>query len=175
MVVEDCQGARLRAQDAVAGLYQLAAVLAGGEQQAAALVEAALARTEVDPCANAEASVGAAQVSLIEAAVREFRRSDAGAFDAPALEAGSGGCIEGDEVSAGGLAYDPRVLRDGLNKLSPVQRVVFVLRAILGWDSASSAALLEQAGCRGWGAAQVGEVFRQALCSVSTSLVSAVS
>lgn len=166
-VIDDCRAGRLRAQSAVAGLYQLAALLVGDERQAASLVELAVARTDTDPCADAEASIKAAQVALVEAAVRELRRADPAALDAPALESGTGGCIEGDDVSVSGLASDAQVLRDGLNKLSPVQRVVFVSRAILGWDSVSSAALLG----RGWKAAQVSEVFRQALCSVSSSLV----
>ena len=168
---DDCQNSRLRAQSAVAELYQLAAMLVGDEWQAAALLEAVVAQAEVDPCAEAEASVEAAQVALVEAAVRELRRTDPDRLDAPPPESGIGGCIESDDVSADGLVSDPRVLRDGLNKLPSVQRVVFVLRAILGWDSTSSAALLEQAGCRGWGPAQVRGVFRKALCSVSTLLV----
>lgn len=173
LVRDDCESGRLRVQSAAAELYQLAALLVGEERQAAALVETAVARTEADPCADAEASVQAARVSLIEAAVAGFRRTDSGAFDPPPTGSGTGGCIEGDDVSATGLGSEPQALRDGLNKLSPVQRMAFVMRAILGWDSETSAALLERAGCPGWGPAQVGEVFRQALCSVSTSLVEA--
>lgn len=173
LVRDDCGGGRLRVQSAAVELYQLAALLVGDERQAAALVETAVARTGADPCADAEASVRAARASLIEAAVAQFRRADARALDAPAIDGGIGGCIEGDDVSASDLAAEPQVLRDGLDKLSPAQRVVFVMRAILGWDSVASAALLERAGCPGWGSAQVGEVFRQALCSISTSLVEA--
>lgn len=169
--LDDCKGGRLKAQNAAAELYQLAALLVGDEPQAAALVEAAVARTEVDPCAEAEASFQAAQAALVEAAVAYLGRADAGAFNPPAMGSVSGGCIEGDGASAGGLDFGPKVLREGLNKLSTAGRVVFVLRAVLGWDSGTSAALLERATSRGWAAGQVSEVYRQALCSVSTSLL----
>lgn len=179
-VLSDCEGGRLRAQGAVAELYQLAALLVGDETRAAELVESVVARTEIDPCADADASVESARVHLVEAAVASFRRVDPRAFDAPAAPDTIGGCIESDDLSTShlaGMAAGPGrgALRAWLEKLSAVQRVIFVQRAILGWDHPFSAALLERAGCGGWKARQLGEVFRQALCSLATSLAHAAT
>lgn len=171
----DCRDGRLKAQSAAVELYQLAALLVGDERQAAELVEAAVARTEADPCADAEASVKTAQFALVEAAVSSLQRADGAAFDPPSHSPGIGGCIEAEEVSGGRLDSGPQVLREGLDKLSAAQRVIFVLRAVLGWDAAASAALLGRAAGRAWEPVQISEVFRQALCSVSTSLVSAAA
>lgn len=156
-------------------LYQMAALLVGDERQAAELVETAVSRTEADPCADAEASVRAAQVVLVETVVSSLQAADAAVFDPPFHSTGVGGCIEAEDVSVGRLGSSPRVLREGLDKLSAAQRVVFVLRAVLGWDAATSAVLLGRAAGQAWEPAQVSEVFRQALCSVSTSLVSAAT
>jgi DNA-directed RNA polymerase specialized sigma24 family protein len=182
VVDSDCEDGRLKAQGAVAELYQLAALMVGNESQAAELVEAVVARTEVDPCADAEASVQRARLNLVEAVVSYFRQLDPRTFDPPALAVGdAGGCIDSDDLASAGVSANQLAgmvagpgrgaLRGWLGKLSAVQRMVFVQRAILGWDSASAATLLGQAGLGGWETRQVSEVFRQALCSLATSLV----
>jgi DNA-directed RNA polymerase specialized sigma24 family protein len=68
-----------------------------------------------------------------------------------------------------------RTLRDWLNKLPVAQRAIFVERAILGWDNAAAAASLSKAAARNWQPRQVSELFRQALCSLATSLVHAAT
>jgi len=72
-------------------------------------------------------------------------------------------------------AARPR-LRAWLEHLRPASRVVFVLRAMMGKDSAAVAEELRRAhanGGNGWTAEQVGLVFRGALCSLANSLVHA--
>ncbi len=184
MVDSDCEGGRSRVHDAAAELYQLAALMLSDESQAAELVEATVAQTNIDPCAEAEAesSVRAARLNLVETALARLNQADPRAFDAPATsgEAG-GGCIEGDDLSSAGISAsqlagmvsDPgrRTLRDWLEKLPVAQRAIFVERAILGWDNAAAAASLSRAGARNWQPRQVSELFRQALCSLATSLV----
>jgi hypothetical protein len=163
---------RLTAQDAAAELYQIAALMLGDDSQAAEVVEAAVARTEIDPCADAEASFEAARRHLVETAVSVLSRTDPRIFAAPAVPVSVGGCIEGDDLASAGVSADQlagmvkdgagrSTLRGWLNKLSAIQRIIFVQRAILGWGKAASGT---------WQARQVGEVFRQALCALATSL-----
>lgn len=182
----DCEDGRLMVHDAAVELYQLAALMLGDESQAVELVEATVAQTTIDPCAEAEASVNAARLNLVETAVARLSQADPKAFDAPPLSAETGGsCIEGDDLSSAGISASQlagmvsgpgrRTLRDWLNKLPVAQRAIFVERAILGWDNAAAAASLSKAAARNWQPRQVSELFRQALCSLATSLVHATT
>ena len=182
MPEDDCKAGRSKAQSAAAELYQIAALMLGDDSQAAEAVEAAVAHVEIDPCANAEASLEAARLHLVETAISRLSEADPQAFAAPVLPAVTGGCIEGEKLASAGISADRlagmvngagrRTLRGWLNKLSPIQRVIFVQRAILDWDNAAAANLLGKAASGNWQPRQVGEVFRQALCSLATSLVS---
>lgn len=180
----DCDNGRSRAQETAAELYQLAALMLGDETQAVEAVETAVARTEVDPCADAQASVNAARAHLVETALTRLSQAHPRAFDAPAPSAtASSACIEGDDLSAAGVSAGQlesmvsgtasRTLRDWLNRLPAVQRIIFVQRAILGWDNAASAASFHKLVSAEWQPSQVGEVFRQALCSLASSLAHA--
>lgn len=175
----DCTDGRITAQDAAAELYQLAALMLGDERQAAELAESAVAQTNIDPCAEAEASMNAARAHLVEGAIACLSGAEPKAFNAP-TGTGPAGCIEDDDLASAGLpagelarlVRDPGrgVLRDWLNKLPAAQRAVFVLRAILGWDNAMASASMTKAVGRPWQPGQVSEAFRQALCSLATSL-----
>lgn len=176
----DCAEGRMTAQEAAAELYQLAALMLGDERQAAEVAESTVAQINIDPCAESEASINAARAHLVEAAVSRLSRKEPKAFDAPEGASDPAGCIEDDDLAAAGvsaselagLLRDPGrgVLRGWLNKLPAAQRTVFVLRAILGWDNATAAAMLSKAVARKWQAGQVSDLFRQALCSLATSL-----
>lgn len=185
MGFDDCEGGLLKAQDAAAELYKLAALMLGDEGEALNLVEATVEEVEVDPCASEDAGVDTARHHLIEAAVARMNEIDPGAFAAPAGREGPATCIEDDDLSAAGIsraqiaelingaAKTPGSgdrLRAWLEQLPPAQRAIFVQRAVLGWDNGATAATL--AGTEpGWSAAQVGETFRQALCSLANALV----
>jgi DNA-directed RNA polymerase specialized sigma24 family protein len=189
MADRDCRAGRLKAQDAAhhaaMELYQLAALMLGDEAQAVELVETAVAQSSIDPCADAAASVDAARLNLVETAVARLSQSDPAAFDAPALLGNAAGCIEEDDLSSAGISAGElsrmlsgpgrHILRDWLNKLPLAQRTIFVERAILGWDNAAAAASLSRAAARAWQPRQVSELFRQALCSLATSLVHAAA
>lgn len=118
----------------------------------------------------------------VETAVLRLTEADPQAFAAPVLPVATGGCIENDDLASAGVSADQlagmvngpgrRTLRGWLNKLSAVQRVIFIQRAILGWDNAAAAKLLGTNARGNWQPRQVGEIFRQALCSLATSLVS---
>jgi hypothetical protein len=177
----DCQAGRMKVHEAAIELYHLAAHMLGDESQAAELVEAAISQTNIDPCVEADASFDAARVKLVETAVTRLSQADPQAFIPPALSGGPSGCIESEDlasagISAGqlaGMVNDPERcnLRDWLNKLPLAQRTIFVQRAILGWDNAAAALSLSRASSRNWQLRQVSEVFRQALCSLATSLM----
>jgi DNA-directed RNA polymerase specialized sigma24 family protein len=180
---------RLKAQDAAQHaameLYQIAALMLADESQAIELVEAAVAQTGIDPCAEDEASVDAARHNLVEAAVARLSEADPKAFDVPHSSDSAGGCIDDDDLSSSGISADQlagmaggsgqSTLRAWLNKLPVAQRAIFVERAILGWDNAAAAASLSKAVSRNWQPRQVSELFRQALCSLATSLVHAAA
>jgi hypothetical protein len=176
----DYQGGLKTAHDAAKELYHLAALILGDETQAVELVETAVAKTSIDPCADPQASVDAARLNLVEAAVAHLNRTDPAAFEAPAPSGIPGSCIDDDDLSSSGISASQlagmvsgpgrRTLRDWLNKLPAAQRAIFVERAILGWDNAAAAASVSRVVSRDWHPRQVGDVFRQALCSLANSL-----
>jgi hypothetical protein len=188
MGFDDCEGGLLKAQDTAAELYKLAALMLGNESEALSLVESTVADVEVDPCAPEDEGVDTARHHLIEAAVARMSEADPGAFVAPAHGDGPAICIEDDDLSAAGIsaaqiaelvngaantAGSGDRLRAWLDQLPPAQRAIFVQRAVLGWDNGTTAASLSNGtGVQtGWSAAQVGESFRQALCSLANALV----
>lgn len=173
------------AQHAAMELYQIAALMLADESQAIELVETAVAQISIDPCAEGESSVDAARHNLVEAAVARLSEEDPSAFDVPHSSGNAGGCIDDDDLSSSGISADQLAgmasgpgqgtLRAWLNKLPVAQRAIFVERAILGWNNAAAAASLSKAASRNWQPSQVSEVFRQALCSLATSLVQAAA
>ena len=182
MAGTDCHGGHITAHDAAVELYQIAALFSGGDEtQAVELVESAVAQTTIDPCADAQASVYATRVTLVETAVARLNQADPRAFDLPASSGNAGGCIEDDDLASTGISASQlagmlsgtgrRTLREWLNKLPAAQRAIFVERAVLGWDNTTAAASLSKAVSRNWQPRQVSEVFRQALCSLANSLV----
>lgn len=186
MGVGDCEGGVQKAQETAVELYQLAALMLGDEGEAASLVESTVADVEVDPCADEESAVDTARHHLIEAAVARMQQADPGAFAAPTPAGGPASCIEDDDLSAAGISSEQisellksagngSQLRSWLDRLSAAQRAIFVQRAVLGWNNdATAESLANGSGEKpAWSAAQVGETFRQALCSLANLLVHA--
>ena len=186
MGIGDCEGGVLKAQDTAVELYQLAALMLGNEREAASLVESTVADVEVDPCAAEDAAVDTARHHLIEAAIARMNQSAPGAFAAPAPVNGPATCIEDDDLSAAGIsaaqisellkgAGNGNQLRSWLDQLPAPQRAIFVQRAVLGWNNdATAVALANGSGTKPeWSAAQVSDLFRQALCSLANALVHA--
>ena len=63
-------------------------------------------------------------------------------------------------------------LRTWLQHLPLAQRAIFVERVVLGHDNTATAETLRSAsGTASWTPEKVSTVFRQALCSLATSLV----
>jgi DNA-directed RNA polymerase specialized sigma24 family protein len=174
------------AADAVLELFQLAALFLGNEEEAVAAVEQTVARFQRDPCAEPQAARQEAERQLVD---RCIRRAQAlyGALEAPAEEEQSGApaCMETDDVDAAGLSSERIAemlsgpgrerMRRWLDGLPPASRIVFVLRAVLGQRNEEAAASLRSAGAGPWTAAQAGRVFREALCSLASSLAHTVA
>ncbi len=182
----DCGGeGLLKAQDTAIELYQLAALMLGREDEALNLVEETVSQAEVDPCAQQDEAVDATRHQLIEAAVARMSQGDPQAFVAPASGlAHPSSCIGDDEdLSAAGITPEQLAelvsgsgreqMRVWLDQLPLAQRAIFVQRAVLAWDNNTTAATLRNAAGErsAWGADQVSDLFRQALCSLATSLV----
>jgi DNA-directed RNA polymerase specialized sigma24 family protein len=173
----------LIAQDTATKLFQTAALLLGNEAEAVNLVEETVASVEVDPCADAVKAQVLVQNRLVQAAIGRLSQREPESFAVAGDDhSGSASCIEGDDISAAGispsqLAYllegeGRQQLRDWLEHLPVAQRIVFVERAMLGQDNVATAASFRAGGgIAGWTPDRVGEVFRQALCSLATSLI----
>ena len=190
MGIGDCEGGLLKAQDTAVELYRLAALMLGDEAEALALVESTVESVEVDPCAPEEEAIDAARHHLVETAIGRMNQAHPGAFAAPAELDGPVTCIEDEDLSAAGISSaqiaelvsatasgdgEGSRLRSWLDQLPPAQRAIFVQRTVLGCDNGTTAAALSR-GAKAipeWSAAQASEIFRQALCSLATSLVHA--
>jgi DNA-directed RNA polymerase specialized sigma24 family protein len=167
-------------ESAARELYQTAALFVGDENEAMQLVEQTVAGVEMDPCADGDAARSAASQDLVQRAlarVAALRRAQMH----PSAAVDLGGCVETDELSAAGVTREQLEsllsgagrtrMRQWLEGLGPVERSVFVLRAVLGRSEAESERLLQQATGDPWTEAHVGGAYRAALCSLASALV----
>ncbi|MGC2636599.1 MAG: hypothetical protein WA294_05445 [Acidobacteriaceae bacterium] len=185
MTESPCSGsdAVLKAENAAIEMYRFAALMLGSEKEALHLVESTVAAVDVDPCADPGAVRGVVRDRVLDGALAIMHRQDPGSFaDVPAASAVSG-CLDDDELSPlSGEAISNLVegtnrhrLRDWLGRLTQAQRAVFVQRAVLGQDNAATARAINRfARPSIWTPDAVGLIFRQALCSLASSLVRAV-
>jgi hypothetical protein len=178
-----CSGsdAVVRAESAAVEMYRFAALMLGDEAEALSLVESTVASVEVDPCADPGAAKGLVRERVLDGALEIMQRQDPASFaEVPAAEQG-GGCIEDDTVPLSGTEISELVagagrgpLRDWLSRLTQAQRAVFVQRAVLGRSNADTAqAINRHARSSNWTAEAVRSLFRQALCSLASSLLHA--
>ncbi|HEY4048566.1 MAG TPA: hypothetical protein VGM27_16995 [Acidobacteriaceae bacterium] len=177
--------AALQAQTTATELFQIAALILGSEEEAITMVEETVARAEIDPCADAGGAHDEARQRLVDFAVRRLAKLHPGAFAAPPSIEGTATCIETDDLSAAGLSTEQldalfegsgrAKMREWLDQLAPAVRAIFVLRAVVGQDGERTAQDLRRSGAvgaQGWQREQVGTAYRQALCSLATSLMS---
>jgi hypothetical protein len=172
----------VKAENAAVEVYRIAALMLGSESAAIRLVEDTVASVDVDPCADPCAARGLVQDRVLQGALEILHRQDPASFaDVPVAGAPSH-CLEDEEaapISAPELSAlvegaGRGSLRDWLNRLSGAQRAVFVQRAVLGQDNATTAhAINRLARPAIWTADAVGGLFRQALCSLASSLLHA--
>lgn len=162
-------------------LFQIGALLLGNEDEAITLVEETVAAVQADPCCDAAAAHDEARDRLIHSGLERMHSMDPAAFAAAGAEQAQSSCIEDDEATAAGISSDRMAelthgsgrleLRAWLAQLPLALRAVFVLRAVVGLDSAATAENLRQLGDSGWTADSTSQVFRQALCSLANSMV----
>jgi hypothetical protein len=161
-------------------MYRFAALMLGNEAEALSLVEDAVAGVEIDPCDDPCTAKGLVRERVLDGALAIMHLHDPASFaDLPAMDA-SGSCIEDDgslplsekEISSLLASAGRGPLREWLNRLSLAQRAVFVQRAVLGSSSAETARTINRfARTSIWTAEAVSNVFRQALCSLASSLM----
>lgn len=171
-----------------AGMYSLASMLVGQGEDGVQLVETAIATADVSACTDAEQARKSSRIALSRAALDLLSRRDSGSLAAPKDLAPTSTCIQDDDLDAGGISTDELAklmagpqkerIREWLASLAVEFRVVFVLRAVAGFTSPEVAALLAAHGgpnAAGWTAADVREVFRQALCSLASQVIHATT
>jgi len=174
------------AEDTALHLFQIAALMLGDEQEAVSLVEQSVARVEADPCAEGTLAYDEARALLVKTAVQRMAGLYPEAFAVPSAPPADAACIETDDLDAVGLSGEQfgamisgpgrARMREWLERLAPALRAIFVLRAVAGQDGEQTAESLRQSGATGaqaWRRDQVGTAYRQALCSLATSLMSA--
>jgi DNA-directed RNA polymerase specialized sigma24 family protein len=184
-MADPCSGSEgvVKAENAALEMVRFAALMLGSEAEAVRLVEDTVAAVDVDPCADPCVAKGLVRDGVLHRALEILHRQDPASFhDVPAT--GASQCLEdedaeplsGPEISALVAGAGRRSLRDWLNRLSGAQRAVFVQRAVLGQDNAATATAINRlARPAMWSAEAVGRVFRQALCSLASSLVHSAS
>lgn len=168
-----------------AGLYSIASMLVGQGEDGVRLVETAVANAEVAACDDPLRGRKASRRALCRAALEMLASRDAGSLAAPAAEAASSGaCIEDDDLKSAGVTSeeleqmiagpDRDRVRKWLESLPTELRIVFVLRAVAGFNSDETASMLATHGgpqATGWTTHAVRECFRQALCSLASQLI----
>lgn len=163
-------------------MYQFAALMLGDEAEALSLVETTVASVDVDPCADPAAAKGVVRERVLDGALEIMQRQDPDSFAQVPAAQGGGSCIEDDTVPLSGSEISELVagagrgpLRDWLSRLTRVQRAVFVQRAVLGRSNADTAlAINRHVQPSVWTAEAVSSLFRQALCSLTSSLLHSV-
>jgi DNA-directed RNA polymerase specialized sigma24 family protein len=175
----DCNDTALF-ESAARELYQTAALFVGDEAEAIKLVEETVASVEMDPCADGEAARSAASGDLVQRALTRLAALHPEQMH-PTAAADLGGCVETDDLGAAGITReqldsllsgsDRARMRRWLEGLGPVERSVFVMRAVLGRTGAQAGDLLGRITGDAWTEANVGGAYRAALCSLASSLV----
>lgn len=182
MADSPCSGSgAIQAESAAMEMYRVAALMLGDETEALRLVEKTVAAVEIDPCADPGAAKGVVRERVLDGALEIMQRHDPASFaEVPATSPGAS-CIEEGSVPLSGGEIAELIagagrgpLRDWLARLSHAQRAVFVQRAVLGHSNADTAqAINRHARPSAWTAEAVSSLFRQALCSLASSLVHA--
>ena len=169
-----------------AGLYSLASMLVGEGEDSIRLVETAVANAEVSSCTAPEDARQASRRALVAAALDMLAARAAGSLAAPDGLEHADTCIEDDDLDAAGVSReelermmagpDRDRMRAWLESLPAATRTIFVLRAVAGYSTANTAALLTAHGgskAAGWSGEAVRELFRQGLCSLASQMIKA--
>jgi len=171
-----------------AGLYSLASMLVGEGEGSVGLVETAIAKAEVSVCHDPVVARKSSRRALCMAALDILEQRSPGSLAAPEGLEPAATCIEDDDMDAAGVSSeelermiagpDRERVRTWLASLPAAMRTIFVLRAVAGFTTAETVALLKAHGgprAAGWSGDAVREFFRQGLCSLALQLLQAAS
>jgi hypothetical protein len=171
-----------------AGLYTLASMLAGEGEDSVRLVETAVATVEIPDSHDAAQARQNSRRALSAAALELLERRNPGCLAAPEGLASATTCIDDDDLDAASEALnelerlmagpDRERAKAWLEGLSPIERTIFVLRAVAAFTADDTAALLrDHAGpqAAAWTPEAVREIFRQGLCSLASQLIHATT
>jgi hypothetical protein len=167
-----------------AGLYSLASMLVGEGEDSVCLVETAVATAEVSACHDPAQARKSSRRTLAAAALAVLEQRNPGCLAAPEWLKSSEICIEDDDLAASGVSSeelenmiagpDRDRVRKWLASLPVAMRTVFVLRAVAGFTTPETAAMLVAQGgpkAADWTPSAVSEIFRQGLCSLASQLL----
>jgi hypothetical protein len=170
-----------------AGLYSMASMLVGEGEDSIRLVETAVARTEISACSNAQEARKSSRIALCTAAIELISERKPGSLAAPEWLEHVSTCIEDDDLESAGISRaelenmlagpNRENVKNWIEGLPIETRVIFVLRAVAGFNADETAGMLAAHGGSGaerWNADAVREIFRQGLCSLASQLINAV-
>ncbi|MGP8175669.1 MAG: hypothetical protein ACLP7O_14135 [Terracidiphilus sp.] len=171
-----------------AGMYNMASMLVGEGEDSVRLVETAISTVKVSPCADPLEARKSGRRALCVAALDTLEKRNPGSLAAPEGVEPAATCIEEDDLDAAGVSSeelegmiagpDRERVRTWLASLPTAMRTIFVLRAVAGFTTAETIALLKAHGgpkAAGWSPDAVRELFRQGLCSLASQLLQAAS
>ena len=170
-----------------ARLYSMASMLVGEGEDSIQLVETAIARTDLSACSNADEARKSSRKALCSAAIELITERRPGSLAAPEWLEHVATCIEDDDLESAGisraeleslLAGSKREsIKKWIEGLPTETRVIFVFRAVAGFNATETAEMLAGHagnGAEHWNADAVREIFRQGLCSLASQLIHAV-
>jgi hypothetical protein len=171
-----------------AGLYSMASMLVGEGEDSIGLVETAVERTEIPAGGDAGEARRSSRTALCTAAIELIAARNPGSLAAPEGLVHASTCIEDDDLDAAGISRaeleamlagpDRASVKNWIESLGTLTRVIFVLRAVAGFTADETAAMLSQHGGKGavgWNADAVREFFRQGMCSLASQLIHATT
>jgi DNA-directed RNA polymerase specialized sigma24 family protein len=169
-------------------LYSMASMLVGEGEDSIRLVETAVERTDISACSNPTEARRSSRQALCSAAIELIATRKAGVLAAPEHLVHASTCIEDDDLESAGISRaelesmlagpNRASIKNWIESLPMEMRVIFVLRAVAGFSTEDTAALLANhggQGAEGWDGAAVSEVFRQGLCSLASQLIHATT
>jgi DNA-directed RNA polymerase specialized sigma24 family protein len=170
-----------------AGLYSMASMLVGEGEDSIQLVETAIERTDLSACSDADEARKSSRKALCSAAIELISERSPGSLAAPEWLEHAATCIEDDDLESAGISRaelesmlagpNRESIKRWIEGLATETRVIFVLRAVAGFNAPETAEMLASHGGRGaerWNADAVREIFRQGLCSLASQLIHAV-
>lgn len=165
-------------------MYNVASMLVGEGEDSMRLVETAVIKAEKATCADPDASRRSGRRILVGEALQILTNRDATSLAAPQGFEPAQSCIEDDDLSSAGVSRDQLEemlsgsdrgrVRTWLESLPTATRTIFVLRAVIGYNTPETADLLSEFGgpeAAGWTPDAVRELFRQGLCSLASQLI----